>query len=209
MVRNLNSKKIIISILFFMLLCNYDLYADSTPVSNKKKLKISSREIIWAITHPFIANKVLKITKKALKITDSLENYNILFDRSGGNLDAFKHAYWMALLSQNISRNKARKIGVIHEKINYREYKRGISAQDSAASLMDLKNNEIGISIIENNKFLSHQELINTIIEAINNGELYRIKKNKKGEYLDSNNQVIDLSKENGWNKRKCIVRTY
>jgi len=209
MVRNLNCKKYIIYILFLIFFWTSDLYADSIQITPKSKIKISNREIIWAISHPFIANKVLKISKSAINITDSVEENNILSDQSGGNLDAFKHAYWMALLSQNISSKKARRIGVIHEKINYREYKRGNSNQDSAASFMDLMNNEVGISIVENNKSLSHQDLINMIIEAIKNGELYRIKKDEEGKYLDCNNRIIDLSKEKGWNKRKCIIRTY
>jgi len=74
---------------------------------------------------------------------------------------------------------------------------------------MDLKNNQIGINISERNKNMSNQELIRIIIEAIKNGELYRIKKNKDGKYLDINNQIIDIENEKGWNKRKCIVRTY
>lgn len=208
MIRILNCKKNIIFTLFLLFLDITGLYADSIHINPNDKIKISKREILWGISHPIIANKTLKITSLAMNITDSIEANNILSDRSGGNLDAFKHAIWMALLSQHINSRKARRIGIIHEKINYREYKRGNSSQDSAASLMDLKNNEVGIYIYENNKSLSRQDLVNIIIEKIKNGELYRIKKDEEGEYLDCNNRIIDIDKEKGWNKRKCIIKT-
>ncbi len=180
----------------------------NSKINNKKKVKISFREVVWAISHPFIALKVKRISKQALLITDSLERNTILKDRSGGQLDAFKHAYWMASLSQEIKAKKARRIGEIHEKVNYRSFKKGNSAQDSTASRMDILNNNVGIDIGVTNKEVSKSKLIVLIIKAVKTGKLYRIKKDEQGNYLDVNNNIIDLSLEKAWNKRKVLVRS-
>ena len=191
-----------------LLLPQNGIIPNSKINNNKKKVKISFREIVWAISHPFIALKVKRISKQALLITDSLERNNILKDRSGGQLDAFKHAYWMASLSQEIKAKKARRIGEIHEKVNYRSFKKGNSAQDSTASRMDILNNNAGINLGINNKEISKSNLIALIIKAVKIGKLYRIKKDEQGNYLDDNNNIIDLSIEKAWNKRKVLVRS-
>jgi hypothetical protein len=73
---------------------------------------------------------------------------------------------------------------------------------------MDLKNNEVGIAFGEKYKSIGNDELVKIIINAIKNGELYRLKKDKHGNYLDCNDKIIDLEKEQDWDKRKCIIKT-
>ncbi len=172
----------------------------------KPKLNISFREALWAITHPFIAPKVHKLTKEAMKTTKEIGENNILSDISGGSLDAFKHSYWMALLSQEIKVSKARKLGKIHEYVNYTSYKRGNNGQDSIASAMDLLNNDAGIKIGKNNKTINRKQLISIVTNNIKNGNMYIISKDIQGNYLDSNNRIIDLTKEKKWHKRKCLI---
>ncbi len=170
-----------------------------------RKVKLSGREIIWATTHPFIALKVQRLTKRALFITDSLEKAGVLADGSGGQLDAFKHSFWMALLAQNINGNKARKLGDIHEKVNYRQFKRGRANQDSTASLMDLKNNDIGIIIGKQYSDLSEKKLAEEIIKQIKNGLLFITSKDKDGNYLNCRGEKIPIEKTNKWNKGRCL----
>ncbi len=173
--------------------------------------KIVFREIVWGIFHPFSVVKVKRITKRSMQLTDSIGKYKILSDKSGGNLDAFKHSFWMASLAQNVKEKKARRIGIIHEKVNYRQYKRalrkGRCVQDSTASLMDLKNNEVGIKIGSNNKNINEQELIKKIIFAVENGELFVVSKDKNGDYLDCNGGII-FNKDCKWNKGRCLVKS-
>ena len=205
----INNKKYIIFFFAILITATSDLKASNLQTNTAKhNIKITFREFIWAVSHPFIVKKVLTISKITLNITDSLESHNILSDRSGGNLDAFKHSYWMAMLTKNIKSKKAKRLGIIHEKTNYQQFIRGNNSQDSAASLMDLKNNEIGIYYGEKYRNKSNEELINALISAIKNGELYRLKKDEYGNYLDCNNTIIDLKKEKDWDKRKCIIRT-
>ena len=40
-------------------------------------------------------------------------------DPSGGQVDAFRHAYWMARLNEEIGKNAAKSLGKAHEKENY------------------------------------------------------------------------------------------
>ena len=197
----MNIKTILISLLIFL---NLLVYGNGSSTAIKSKIAV--REVIWGITHPFIALKVKRLTKEALSTTDSLQKYNVLFDKSGGQLDAFKHSYWMALLSQEIKIKKARRIGIIHEKVNYKSFKRNHSVQDSAASEMDLLNNEVGIALGSNNKSLSKKELTSLTINYIKLGKMYIIKKDDKGNCLDKDNKIIDLSVEKEWDKRKCII---
>lgn len=197
--------------IIIILLIGKNSYAktyESTSIINKPSINLSFREALWVITHPFITPKVYKLTKEAMKTTKKIGNENILSDISGGNLDAFKHAYWMALLSQEIKSSKAQKLGKIHEYVNYISYKRGNNGQDSIASAMDILNNEAGIKIGEANKNANRKELIDIVIRDINNGNMYIIKKDTLDNYLDYDNKIIDLSIEKEWHKRKCLIHS-
>jgi len=176
------------------------------PHNIEAKTKVSRQEIVWAIGHPFIAVKAKKLSKRALLVTDSLEKACVLKDRSGGQLDAFKHAFWMALLSQQIKVKKARKLGAAHEKFNYKQCKKRKGGGDKAASDMDLWNNDVGLKIGSSHKNISETELIELIVEAIKKGEMRIIKKNKDGKSLDSEGKLIDNSTLKTWLNKRYLV---
>ena len=68
-------------------------------------------------------------------------------------MDAFRHAYWMARLTQSIGRKKALKLGEAHELGNYQDYLSGkveeVHLPDSMSSVMDRWNNRLGAGIGE------------------------------------------------------------
>ncbi len=203
--------KFIIIFQVILLITTSPLQAQSTAINKPAKPKtitISTREVLWAIAHPFIAHKVFLISKEALQITDSIEKSGLLKDRHGGNLDAFKHCLWMALLAQNIKARKAKRIGIIHEKVNYKSFKKGNNQQDSTASLMDSKNNTVGILLGKNHKHLSKNELIALVILYVKQGKLFKIKKDRYGNYLDANGNAIEQSVKHCWNKKKHLTNT-
>src|SRR5437763_1189417 len=109
--------------------------------------KVSCPEKWWAFTHPFIACKAYKLSVKAMEATkEMMKDSTIDHDSNGGQLDAFRHSYWMALLSQKISPRKAKRLGKAHEKGDYLNFKKhrledGL-LPDSMASVMDLCNND-------------------------------------------------------------------
>ena len=78
-----------------------ELFAQKTP--SKMFCKLSGPEKAWVIFHPFIAKKTWKITEQARMETKSLLlDPRLDGDEDGGQLDAFRHAFWMASLSQKI-----------------------------------------------------------------------------------------------------------
>jgi hypothetical protein len=174
----------------------------------KQTAKASGPEVCWAIGHPFIAIKAKRISKRALQITDSIEQAGIFSDRSGGNLDAFKHSLWMALLSRDIKPHKALKLGKAHERFNRKQAKKGKGGGDAAASTMDLWNNKIGAQIGSSHKNISEQALIKLIIDAVKQGEMRIVRKNAAGESLDKNGKVIDKTLLKNWNNPRCLVES-
>ena len=183
--------------------------------SNWQKFKkLSCPHKTWVILHPFKAKRALKISKEALKITDSIKNSSLLdSDLSGGQVDAFRHAYWMARLHQELGKKAALSLGKAHEKDNYQTYKNkkledGI-IPDKISSTMDLFNNKIGVSLTQKGIITQKNGLIYKIINAIKAGKLKVIKKDNKGHFLTCENKIITKNSLKGkWINNKCLVNS-
>lgn len=197
------------SILFFALLLSFTVFSQSNL---SKFWKLSGPKKSWVLFHPFKAKKALLISKEANSVSDSLVNSNLLDkDKSGGQVDAFRHAFWMARLHQDIGKSAARKLGKAHEKENYQTYKKrkleeGV-VPDKISSTMDLFNNEFGLTLTRKGSKTSKKGLIYRIINAIHQGKLKVIKKDKKGNFLTCEGKIIPLKSLNGkWENNKCLV---
>lgn len=180
----------------------------------RKFFQVSRYEKLWALTHPFIAIKAWKISKEALAATEELK-HDTLFDgdADGGQLDAFRHTYWMASLAQKIKPHKARKLGIAHEKGNYLDFKKGRieeeSIPDSIASEMDYRNNEIGIETGLRQMTLSRNELKNLIKTMVLSGKTWKIYKDKNRNSVDCNGNIIPKTEYlRKWNNCRCIVKS-
>ena len=177
--------------------------------------KLSGQERVWVILHPFIANKVRKLTNEAITVSNEMKTDTTLDgDPSGGQVDAFRHGYWMALLSMKICWHKALSLGKAHEKGSFKKYKRGITDDegnrpDSVFGEMDLFNNKIGAIIGCNNKDI-HKDSIRIIVKnAVLSGQMKIISKNAQGKALDSLGNAIDFSSiENYWKAPKFLIRS-
>lgn len=197
-----------------LLLCTCLLVPGLSFSQNTKKYKrhISGPEFWWAAGHIFIAHKAFRITRKCLAVTDSVKQSNELDrDSQGGQLDAFRHSYWMARLAQKINPRKAQKLGIAHEKGNYIDFKKHRTEDgilpDKISSAMDLYNNERGLNVGFQNRRVDADSLRMLIIKAIKNGEMITIYKDKEGNYLQCNDSLINLSDYiNTWNIPKCLV---
>ena len=178
--------------------------------------KLSRPEKCWVIAHPFIAKKAWHCTQRVRAVTDSIEKAGVLADGNGGHLDAFRHAYWMASLVQEISPRKAMKLGKAHEKGNYLDWKKGKnedagSRADSMSCVMDLQNNESGIAI--GKKFrcdtASAKTLIREVLDSDANGNLVMLKKDESGNFYTCDGKPIDLTMyDKAWFIPKCLVKT-
>lgn len=174
--------------------------------------KLSCAEKTWTIFHVFKAKKAFLIAKEAQQISDSIAKTPLLDgDKSGGQVDAFRHAYWMARLHQEIGKRAAKSLGKAHEKANYQQYKNNVledgKTPDKASTEMDLFNNAIGLTFTQ--KGVSHPKdgLIYKIVNAILAGKLKVIKKDKHQNYLTCDDKLITKKELKGkWENNKCLV---
>lgn len=186
-------------------------FAQSPSLSFKK---LSCPEKWWVVLHPFVAKKAYNISQEARSISKEIERDTLLDqDADGGMVDAFRHSYWMARLSQEICPRKAYTLGKAHERGNYLDHKKRRPGEeifsDSIAGTMDLFNNKKGIEIGRNNKAISKEELRELICKKILDGEMKVILKDEAGNSLDCNNIVIDLNNYSGqWNIPRCLVKS-
>ncbi len=188
------------------------LLTGCSPKLSQSFKKVSTAEKTWVFFHPFKAKRAFLISKEAEKIKDSIAfTGSIGKDNNGGQLDAFKHSFWIASLSQKIGKKAALSLGKAHEKGNYKTYKKRQLEDgyvpDKASSTMDLFNNNIGATIGNANKNASKKDLAQYILDALKNGELRILSKDSLGNFLDCKRQVIPKdSLRHRWNTKKCLA---
>ncbi len=174
--------------------------------------KISCQEKWWAAKHPIIAKMAFHLTSHSLAVTDSLRQNEILDGNiNGGQLDAFKHAYWMATLAQKFNWKKAKSLGLAHEKANYKSFvkadKKGvIDGHDQVGSEMDLWNNEKGLAIGMTCTCCDENTLIQMVLDSIADGKMKIIWTNPDGKFLDAEGRILNAADyERKWFNGKCI----
>jgi hypothetical protein len=204
--------------ILFLLVFVVGCLCDTTVQAQKSgKVKISGNvscpEKWWAIMHPFIAGKAYSITLSVLKVSDSLRKESLTNSTlNSGQLDAFKHAYWMASLVQEMNWRKARNLGRAHERGNYKSFKKEIrfgkeGSHDEVDRRMDLWNNDIGIKTGLLRKGIEPGYLMTTVIDSIRAGAMKIIAVNNAGHFLDCNGNIIPAENLTGkWENDKCLI---
>jgi hypothetical protein len=166
----------------------------------------------WVIFHPFKAKRASEISFEAKRVSDSIAKTDLLDkDIAGGQVDAFRHAYWMARLRQEIGKRAAVSLGKAHEKDNYRTFKKNQTEDgivpDKASKEMDLFNNKVGLRYSEKGILTSKTELTHNIINAILMGDLKVIKKDSAGNFLTCDGELIPSEElQHSWKNRKCLI---
>lgn len=164
--------------------------------------------------HPFAAIKVKHHLPEALKIYQEVKLSGTLdANESGGKLDAFRHVFSMAYLSQRIKVRKLRKLGIAHEKGNKRDFYKGRQEfgerADSLGCVMDLRNNDLGFEIGAQNQSVTKNELKALVIQEIKLGNAWYLKRNTKNEYVSCENVTIILENySDKWFLPKCLIKT-
>jgi len=195
--------KIVICLVVFSNL----LIGQNTTLGQFKKLSCPEKR--WVIFHPFVAKKALKVSLEAREITAEIKQQKLLVGTGNGDqIDAFRHAYWMARLAQEIHWRKANRLGQAHEKGNYQQFKKGKLEDDvlpdKISSEMDLYNNKVGLNLGKLNK---EKELKNEVLNLVIEGKCKIIKTDAEGNFLDENNKLIPLEELKGkWENRKVLV---
>ncbi|HXB40280.1 MAG TPA: hypothetical protein VNZ49_07035 [Bacteroidia bacterium] len=173
---------------------------------------LSKYEKRWAFFHPFASLRIKKHQKEMFTVYEEVKSKKLLDEfANGGKLDAFRHTFAMAYFSRFVSVKKLRKLGKAHEKGNYLQFLKSKTEEgeipDSVSSVMDLKNNELGFSLGKNFNKNTIEELKQKIIEQINLGAAFIIKRNKEGLYVDCAGNIIPPEKIKGtWKNFKCLV---
>jgi hypothetical protein len=184
--------------------------ADAQPKA--KPRRVTRPEVMWAVTHPFIAMKAMKLTRISLGISESLRADTTLDGQwIGGQLDAFRHSFWMAMLAQKIKPKKVTKLGNAHEKGNRLDFKKGrleeSAVPDSVNGAMDYFNNARGVQLGCENRKASLEELKEIIKKDILAGNMKIIATDKEGKFIDCGGKLIDMSYWSGkWEIPKCLV---
>lgn len=181
--------------------------------SNWKEFwKQSSPIKSWIITHPFKAKKARIISHEAVRISDSIAKTNLLDgDKFGGQVDAFRHAYWMAALHQNVGKNASKSLGLAYERSNKKTYKKQLRkgkepSYDEVSKQMDLFNNAVGLKFTQKNAKISKESLIYQIVKAIKQGEFRMLKKDTLGNFLNCKNEIIPKNELQKWKSKKCLI---
>lgn len=100
--------------------------------------------------------------------------------------DAFRHAYWNALMVREFGKDWAKNFADAHETFP------GNSKEEA---FMDLWNNDVGRRIAEQNPDLSKQEIANKVADAVRNGDTVLIDDTSSSlKYTDEPESINDLS---------------
>ena len=179
------------------------------PQNRKQFKSLSCAEKRWVLCHPFVAKKAHRISLHAREVAAIMLKDTLLDgDGNGGQVDAFRHAFWMAALSREIYWRKALKLGRAYERANKKEFKKGInSSRDLVGMQMDLFNNRVGVELGRRLRSLSEKELKEQIILVVLNGKLKLIKKDRSGNSLDADGNLIPEAQWKGkWENQRCLV---
>ncbi|CAN5473544.1 hypothetical protein BH11BAC2_BH11BAC2_22040 [soil metagenome] len=180
----------------------------------KKFSQLSRPEKTWTVFHLFKAKKAWNITTQARIETQAVLKDSVLDQfPNGGQVDAFRHAYWMALETKGVGPKRAEKLGKAHEKGNYRDFKKGRLEEgalpDSLSGVMDLYNNHQGILIAQLNPSASEERLKELIISAIKGGAMRIIKRNNKGIRVTCDDEIIvHTDTKRYWYLPFCLIRS-
>tara|TARA_R110002049_G_scaffold120471_8_gene274907 strand:+ start:5532 stop:6149 length:618 start_codon:yes stop_codon:yes gene_type:complete len=196
------------SLLFLMFWSIFSVNGKQTVQLNQ----ISCSVKWWAVFHPFVALKSMKISSKSRLLANS-DSIKTIFgnDGNGGGLDAFRHTYWMASLSQEIGNKKALKLGIAHEKGNRKDFekKRLEEGQlpDRISVDMDLHNNAVGVLLTQKNGVMTQEELIKRIYSLYSSGKLVVVKKDSSLNSLTIDGKIIpDGDWQGKWENDRVLI---
>jgi len=109
---------------------------------------------------------------------DDNEAIGLVHPKGGedGHQDAFRHAYWNALMTQRFGEDFAKSFATAHE---------GVPNNPATREAMDLHNNEVGRQIALAHPDATDEELAKLVGEAVKNGKMVVIDRNDDLVYSD------------------------
>lgn len=115
----------------------------------------------------------------------SEQNYSGIDHTTHSHVDAFRHTYWNARMTQEVGEEWAEGFATSHEQR---------PGNDRQSEAMDLHNNELGRRIAVENPGASPEELSRLVGEAVSDGEAIVITEDSRIAYSDQveHNATVD-----------------
>ena len=148
------------------------------------------RQAGYAMQHPINAARVGEYKQGSSNISTIASNFQINVANAAGlstgnegdQGNAFRHALWQGIITNEMGANHAERIGNVHEdNINIDLSQRTFSTMTDADKAVDLLNNEIGRDIGEQNKGASNQTMAKKVAKEFYENGLWTTSKNKDG----------------------------
>ncbi|WDU82771.1 DUF6973 domain-containing protein [Caloramator sp. Dgby_cultured_2] len=143
------------------------LYDNINGLSYPAPVSLNPKEQELYNKNPFKGLKAIWQGKKAMDETEKRYSEGL----HNGNGDAFRHAYWNAMMVKHIDYNWALDWATAHEE--------GAVGQPSIEKEMDLYNNEVGRKAVLGKESKSDTEIADIIQGMVRNGKMKRIVNNK------------------------------
>lgn len=140
---------------------------ENDPEDNDFSIEANSDEKSLCVRHPVKCSKAKNDSETAVVQSEKYYVSTVLYN---GNGDAFRHAYWNALMVKSISAKYAKYFADAHEY--------GADNQPALEKQMDLHNNRLGRYIGDTSSSAKK------VKEAITGGKGFRI---SKGKLIDTN----------------------
>lgn len=131
----------------------------------------TKEELLLVVKYPTQSVKIFNNSSTASNTASSLYKAETLYL---GNGDAFRHAYWNALNLKSVGADIAKAFANAHES----------ETPEGNDKTMDLRNNTVGRNIGRIYSNSSNATIKNKVIEAVNQGRLYRLYNNNIKEKL-------------------------
>ena len=144
----------------------------STYAYNLLGKNATKEELLLVAKYPTQSVKIFNNSSTASNTASSLYKAETLYL---GNGDAFRHAYWNALNVKSVGADIAKAFANAHES----------ETPEGNDKTMDLRNNTVGRNIGRSYSNSSNATIKNKVIEAVNQGRLYRLYNNNiKGKLI-------------------------
>ena len=161
-------------------------------------------QVGYAMLHPINALSVGEYKQGSNNISTIASNFEInivkaanLGVRKSGNYgNAFRHALWQAMITNEMGSDQAKRIGDAHEghsnvNLNQRNFS-NLEGANGADQSIDLLNNLIGRDIGEKNKGADNKTLALKVAEEFHNNGLWTAKGNEENGYTIQRTKLTD-----------------
>jgi len=155
-------------------------------------------QLLFFLRHPIISTQIGTASTFSTNLSSNAARfaYNSgLATGKGSSANAFRHTMWQATISSAFGSNIAKEAGDAHEENPQlvSDYENsganGFNSLDEADSYVDLKNNEIGRSMGEQNGETSPKNNALAVLDYFRNGGLWTVEKNGK-KYIPKINKL-------------------